>query len=166
MEELMLMTVSVGLHTGPSTASVKTSDFLRSLLCPLPLPQLEKCLCSHHQMGPPPGQIQKSRFLRQRGMRVEVAKAGTKRIERRTCEEGSRAPCLSETPLSSLLKRVESKVSHAAASTSSPFSIGHGRPALFCLSVLSLSRPPPVFPLAPGQLNLRFLGRVEETSLV
>lgn len=102
MEELMLMTISLVLQTGPSTGSVKTSYFLRSVLCPLPLPQLEKCLCSRHQLGSPPGQIRKSRFLRQRGMRVEVAKAGTKMIgRRRTHVEGSRAPCLSETLLSS-----------------------------------------------------------------
>jgi len=46
----------------------------------------------------PPGQLQKGRLLR--GVTVEVAKAGRKRTKRRrTLEEGSRAPCLSETAL-------------------------------------------------------------------
>lgn len=74
------------------------------------------------------------------------------------------ALCLSE--ICTLFKRVESKVCHAAASTSVPFSFCHGCPTLFHSSELSLLQPTPVIPLALWHLSLCSFGRVEEASLV
>ncbi|KAM7055763.1 LOW QUALITY PROTEIN: BPI fold-containing family C protein-like [Acridotheres tristis] len=62
-------------------------------------------------------------------------------------------------------QRIESKVCHAAASTSLPFSFGYGCPTLFHSSELSLSQPPPVIPLALWHLSPCSFGRVGDASL-